>query len=74
MRTLVLGFLGAVVVGGLAVGIVAVQPFGGRSSDDGEAADQHLTAGVEHGDAGRWEEALAEYNAAIDLDPDIAQA
>ena len=36
------------------------------------AADEHYMAGVDYGHAGRWADALVEFNAAIPLDPDFA--
>ena len=37
-------------------------------------AEQHYNAGVENSEAGRWNEAKAEYDVAIDLDPDFTIA
>ena len=54
----------------LIIAVVVLSGCGGPTGD----AQTHLEAGRAHMEAGQWDEAIAEFEAAVRLDPSSAEA
>ena len=61
----------------LAALLLVGLPLIGGCGDDGGGlteVEEHFNKGLEHGQQGRFDDAIAEFNKAIELDPQVASA